>query len=159
MQYTCPGSCESPENEVSMSWTIWEGGLGEQPSSKVRALLLPAIFSRAGPQQLHNRNFTQSSPGNVCYTHLYTQTYTHNLPWTGNWTALWNSTRTCINTGTFKGTSDHTCHTTLQECTDINSWSTLSTPASMNLGFPLELYIMWTNITKCDTAILISLCL
>ena len=104
-----------------MRWTIWEGGLGSQPSSKVSALLLPAILSMAGPQQCRNRNLTQSREWAPLYSFMYAHTHTHTHerahthtltltnPWAGNWTALQSSTRSCINTGTFKGTSDGTC--------------------------------------------------
>lgn len=68
MEHTC--------HRVYMRWTIWEGGLGEQPSSRVRSLLLSAIFSLAGPQQHQDRNLTQSSPSNVCSTFSHTHTHT-----------------------------------------------------------------------------------
>lgn len=61
-----------------MRWTVWKGGLGEQPQPKVRALLLPDIFSLAGPQQHSNMNLTPPYTGNVCST-LLIHTHTRSL--------------------------------------------------------------------------------
>ena len=76
MHCTCPSSCDhlASGNNVSVKWTIWEGGLGEQPSSKVSLLLLPPIFSLTGPQQ---RPHTILSGEYVLHQmHVHTHTHT-----------------------------------------------------------------------------------